>query len=234
MLFRSDSQNKGLAARLNEAIDLARGRFLARMDQDDISYPGRFSSQVALFHNDPQLDLIAVRAITISRRNEIVGFLPSPLSHAKICSKPWRGFYLPHPTWMGRIEWFRKYRYRSPQSYFCEDQELLLRSYRYSKFACVPEIQFAYRVHRSANLKKQLKTRMAVLKVQAESFFKNGQYGSILCAGIVFLLRIGFDVCACLAQVLGARSRRRGSTVLTGPSVRQWEQLKLTLSTTNL
>jgi hypothetical protein len=83
-------------------------------------------------------------------------------------------------------------------------------------------------------LKKQLKTRMAVLKVQAESFFKNGQYGSILCAGIVFLLRIGFDVCACLAQVLGARSRRRGSTVLTGPSVRQWEQLKLTLSTTNL
>src|SRR5450830_847145 len=31
-----DGTNKGLAARLNEAIDLARGQYFARMDQDDV------------------------------------------------------------------------------------------------------------------------------------------------------------------------------------------------------
>ena len=38
-----DGKNKGLAARLNECIDLARGKYFARMDQDDVSYPERFS-----------------------------------------------------------------------------------------------------------------------------------------------------------------------------------------------
>ena len=33
----SDGLNKGLAVRLNEAIDMARGHYFARMDQDDVS-----------------------------------------------------------------------------------------------------------------------------------------------------------------------------------------------------
>src|ERR1700730_9577639 len=37
----SDGSRKGLAARLNECIDRARGRYIARMDADDITYPER-------------------------------------------------------------------------------------------------------------------------------------------------------------------------------------------------
>ena len=37
----NDGLNKGLAARLNQAIDLAKGQYFARMDQDDISMPER-------------------------------------------------------------------------------------------------------------------------------------------------------------------------------------------------
>src|SRR5665647_2642353 len=46
-----DGENKGLAARLNECIDLARGRYIARMDQDDVSYPVRFVRQIAALQN---------------------------------------------------------------------------------------------------------------------------------------------------------------------------------------
>ena len=38
-------ENKGIAASLNEAISLARGRFIARMDADDISLPNRLSQK---------------------------------------------------------------------------------------------------------------------------------------------------------------------------------------------
>ena len=38
----NDGLNKGLAARLNEIMDLGRGVYFARMDQDDISYPQKF------------------------------------------------------------------------------------------------------------------------------------------------------------------------------------------------
>lgn len=39
-------ENKGLIASLNEGIELAKGKYIARMDADDISQPTRFEQQV--------------------------------------------------------------------------------------------------------------------------------------------------------------------------------------------
>lgn len=39
-------ENKGLIATLNEGIDIAKGKYLARMDQDDISLAERFEEQI--------------------------------------------------------------------------------------------------------------------------------------------------------------------------------------------
>ena len=39
-------KNKGLAFRLNEGIKLAQGKFIARMDDDDLSHPERILRQV--------------------------------------------------------------------------------------------------------------------------------------------------------------------------------------------
>ncbi len=224
-----DGSNRGLAARLNEAIDLARGQFLARMDQDDVSYPGRFASQLARFQGDPGLDLLAVRAITISDSCEFVGFFPSPLSHEAICSAPWRGFHLPHPTWMGRIGWFRKHRYRIPESYLSDDQELLLRSYRSSRFACVDEIQFAYRIRDRIRLGKHLRIRWTVLRFQAAAFIGARQYGYVLRAGTVFCLRIALDARTSLGQALFPRVPGSNPRAEATEASRQWEDLKAVL-----
>jgi glycosyltransferase involved in cell wall biosynthesis len=48
-------ENRGLIATLNEGLDLARSPLIARMDADDISYPARFSRQLALFQARPDL-----------------------------------------------------------------------------------------------------------------------------------------------------------------------------------
>lgn len=179
----SDGLNKGLAARLNEAIEMAHGKYFARMDQDDVSYPERFSMQLKLLQRDPCLDVVAASAITISDDNEFTGLLPCPVSHEAICTRPWQGFCFAHPTWMGRIEWFRKYRYTIPGPYFCEDQELLLRSYRASKFGATGEVLFAYRVREIRNLKRVLKTRWTFLKIQARYFIGTKQltYAALSC-----------------------------------------------------
>lgn len=165
-----DGANKGLAARLNEAIDLAHGQYFARMDQDDVSYPERFERQVQALQNEHELDLVAVRAITISDNNQLTGLLPCADSSADISAKPWRGFYLPHPTWMGKIAWFRKYRYATPGPYFCEDQELLLRTYDKSRFLIIREPLFAYRLRDAINWRKLIKTRLTVLNIQLQHF----------------------------------------------------------------
>ena len=188
-----DGENKGLAARLNEAIDLARGSYFARMDQDDVSYPDRFARQIEALERDPQLDLVAARAVTIAGDHRLTGILPASMQK-EISTKPWRGFYLPHPTWMGRIEWFRKYRYAEPGPYFCEDQELLLRSHEESRFGIIDQPLLAYRIRENTPWRKLIKTRLTILPVQLRHFLPKGQLFFTLMAILTFIGRLVLDV----------------------------------------
>jgi len=58
--YRHD--NRGLAATLNRGIELARGTYLARQDQDDLSLPTRFEKQVAHLEAHPNCALLGTRA----------------------------------------------------------------------------------------------------------------------------------------------------------------------------
>jgi glycosyltransferase involved in cell wall biosynthesis len=197
-----DGMNKGLAARLNEAVDLARGKYFARMDQDDASYPTRFERQVELLQKNPQLDLAATRAITIDDKNTAFGEFPYAISHNEICALPWRGFHFPHPTWMGKTEWFRKHRYTVPGPYFCEDQELLLRSHRESQFCTVDEVLYAYRIKHSINFLKLAKTRWTVFAIQAGYFFDINQRHLVFLSALVLFRRFSMDVMKSIGGVM--------------------------------
>jgi hypothetical protein len=50
--------NQGLAATLNRGISLARGKYIARQDQDDLSHPDRISLQVAYMEEHPDCVLL--------------------------------------------------------------------------------------------------------------------------------------------------------------------------------
>jgi hypothetical protein len=54
--------NRGLAGALNHGISLARGRYIARQDQDDLSSPGRLAKQVAFLDANPAFGLVGTRA----------------------------------------------------------------------------------------------------------------------------------------------------------------------------
>ncbi len=139
-----DGTNKGLPTRLNQAIGLAQGEFFARMDADDISWPNRLQRQVDFLLQHPYVDLVGTAALVFGSSGTIRGLFPLHASHEEICRRPWSGFYLPHPTWMGRIEWFKQFLYRT-DAVRSEDQDLLLRSYKTSRFACLPDILLGYR-----------------------------------------------------------------------------------------
>lgn len=215
-----DGMNKGLAARLNECVDLAHGRYIARMDQDDVSYPERLTRQVAMLENTPLLDLVCTRAITISEQDEAVGILPRELTHEAICAAPWRGFYLPHPTWMGRTAWFCKHRYAVPAHYFCEDQELLLRSYAESHFGTSAEILLAYRMRDVIDWKKRLRTRFALLEVQLHHFVSQRQFTFAFMSVLACVGRLIADLRSCMG--IG----HSGSAKLDEETVREWGRVR--------
>lgn len=140
----ADGRRAGLAARLNQAIDLSQGKYLARMDGDDICFPERLERQVCYLEDNPDVDLLGTRAMVFAGDGTVRGVRPFRESHADICKQPWAGFYLPHPTWMGKLEWFRRHRYRV-DVFRAEDQDLLMRTYDSSTFACLPMVLLGYR-----------------------------------------------------------------------------------------
>lgn len=140
----TELENKGLAIRLNQCIDLARGKYFARMDADDIAYPHRLARQVEYLESHAEVDLLGSDALVFRGVGEALGIMVSGHDHESICQTPWSLFPLPHPTWMGRMEWFRRHGYRDTLRKG-QDQELLLRSYRSSRFAALDELLLGYR-----------------------------------------------------------------------------------------
>lgn len=57
-----EQDNKGLAATLNRGIAMARGEYIARQDQDDISLPLRFEKQLTFFSANPHCALVGTRS----------------------------------------------------------------------------------------------------------------------------------------------------------------------------
>ena len=55
-------KNQGLAATLNKGISLANGKYIARQDQDDISFPRRFEKQVAFLEAHPDYGIVGTWA----------------------------------------------------------------------------------------------------------------------------------------------------------------------------
>jgi glycosyltransferase involved in cell wall biosynthesis len=153
----ADGRRMGLAARLNQAVELAQGRFVARMDADDICFPTRFEKQLAYLESHPRVDLLASRAVVFSG-DGLIGVLPVGIDHGDVVRHPFRGFPFPHPTWCGRQEWFRANPYDASLGK-TQDQDLLLRSYRNSIFAGLGEVLLGYR-QPQLELRKLLRGRL--------------------------------------------------------------------------
>lgn len=188
-----DGHHTGIAERLNQAIDIARGRYFARMDADDFSHPERLARQAAALQANPALDLLATRAVLIDAGHQLRGEFPHALSHRDICARPWLGFHFPHPTWMGSIDWFRAHRYAVPAPFRCEDQELLLRCHLTSCFATLDAPLLAYRIPGQTDWRKRARTRRATVGYQSRHYLERREWHLAALASLAWLGKSGLD-----------------------------------------
>jgi glycosyltransferase involved in cell wall biosynthesis len=187
-------ESRGLACRLNEAVRLARGEFIARMDADDISYPQRLAAQVALLRSESSLDVVACKALVFRGDGDPVGIFPVAIDHAGITSRPLSGFRFPHPTWCGRAAWFRKHRYNE-RMFKAQDQELLLRTAATSRFASVDAVLLGYR-QQDLDLGKSIKGRALFSRAIWTEGRKSGQYAHAMSAILAQVAKCAVDAVA--------------------------------------
>lgn len=121
-------QNEGLAAALNKCINIASGKYLARMDDDDISLPDRFLKQYEFLEMNDTYDWVGCEA-DLFDSNSIWGRASRPElpdSNSFLHSSPFV-----HPSVMFRSSVFSgNTRYSvSKITARCEDYELFMRLY---------------------------------------------------------------------------------------------------------
>jgi Glycosyl transferase family 2 len=219
-----------LAVRLNQAVALSRGEFIARMDADDICFPERLARQIARLREDPKLDLIGCGSVVFTSSGELVGEMPMGLHHREIASRPFVGFSLPHPTWCGRASWFRNNPYDGSLEY-AEDQDLLLRSFRHSKLAGLDTVLLAYRQDRLA-LKKLLPGRATFAKSAWRHGTATGEALPALGGIAVHVAKSIVDV-ATLGLGLKRRMQLKRLKPVSPVVERQWRQLQEGLATSS-
>ncbi len=222
-----DNHSKGLPARLNEAIELAAGEFIARMDGDDVCYPRRLELQLAYLRSHPEVDLVGGGVLVFERAGMVLGKRIPPENHQEICRKPYAGFPLAHPTWFGKTAWFRRHGYREI-AVRCEDQDLLLRAFRTSRFANLPLIVLGYR--EQLDLSKILRSRWFFARMVLLEYACNKQLATGLRGVLEQNLKSIIDIVA-VASGLKFHLLRHRAKPATSEAVLQWQQVWRTANT---
>lgn len=139
--------NRGLIATLNEGIDLAEGKYIARMDADDISLPKRLEKQVQLLESQSDVGICGCMYKFTGASNDNVHVY---LKHDYIATRLLFGVPFAHPSVMFRKSLFDENNLRYSSNYIhCEDYELWTRCIKLTKFSNVEEHLFLYRIHDS-------------------------------------------------------------------------------------
>lgn len=137
-----------LSGALNLGLDHARGRYIARMDADDISLPRRLEIQARFMEQNPGIGLCGS---WIRYFGAMQSVLERPLHHEDIRAFALIDTPFAHPTVMIRRDLLEQHRLRFDGSYFpTEDFELWTRAMRHFQMANLPQVLLRYRAHGSS------------------------------------------------------------------------------------
>lgn len=113
--------NQGLAAALNDAIEVAHGDLIARMDSDDISLPDRFMLQEQYMDEHPEVDILGGSIREFNDEGTLSTVCRYPRTMQEVLRTMYKASPLAHPTVMYRSSFFKAgYRYSS-KYHICED-----------------------------------------------------------------------------------------------------------------
>lgn len=177
---------QGLVPALNRGLAKAGGRYLARMDSDDICLPHRFQAQVEELEDRPELGVVGGAVLTIDGRGGVTGQRIYPHGNA-LRERLLRGDLLCHPAIMGRAELFRQAGGYRAYYQHCEDYDLWLRLSSLAELDNLTEPLLLYRVHEGSVTRRHAGPQML---------------GMLVAQGVHLVVRrTGRDITAELAPV---------------------------------
>ena len=161
---------QGLAATLNHCLHYAKGNFIARMDDDDISYPQRFEKQLAFLQAHPQIGFVS-SSVDIFDGTQITRFRrlkDFPTKYDLV----WNSAFV-HPATLFRADILRKaggYRV-APETIRGQDYDLFMRLYGAGFYgANLQEAVYRYTINPASYAKRTFQARRGEAHIRKYGF----------------------------------------------------------------
>lgn len=171
-------ENKGYTVALNEGLGYAEGRYIARMDADDIALPNRFAKQVTFLEENPNYVVVGSRVLLIDPEGLPICSFIQQTSHEEIddghmtgCS----GALIVHPAAMLRYDSLQKIGGYHTEMEPAEDLDLFLRLAEIGKLTNLPDILLKYRMHlKSVGHSRRIEQKRAAASAVREAHHRRG------------------------------------------------------------
>jgi glycosyltransferase involved in cell wall biosynthesis len=159
--------NLGLIATLNRGIELSNGEFIARMDADDIAFPDRFSEQINVLKNCPEIGVVGCWIQRFGFKDDIFEL---PVNDAEIKTSLFFFCPLSHPAVILRKCLLIDNNIRYDERFLdAEDYQLWFQLVKVAKFYNIPKVLLKYRIHENQKFFTDAKpSQDSVLRIKKE------------------------------------------------------------------
>lgn len=136
-----NKKNSGLTNSLNIGLLECRGKYIARLDADDLCIPGRFIKQIECLEKNPQVGLVGSNAILIDENGYEFGKTSIRQANGQeyVDQLEKMEAFFPHSSWMMRKQVVEQLGGYDDFYHKAQDYEFLLRCSEYCEIACLSE-----------------------------------------------------------------------------------------------
>lgn len=175
-------ENVGVSQTVKYAIEKSKGKFLARMDADDIAHPQRLEKELNYLLKNPQTVAVGSQCYLINKKGKIIGKKTFPVKFEDIYKYIFTFIPVQQPTLMiNRTKLPKDFEYYYDGMNTAEEVELLFKLFQYGKVENLKETLHYYRLHdKNTSLQNLKKTFLLTLLSRIKAIFKYDYKPTIL------------------------------------------------------
>ncbi len=187
ILLIMNEKNLGLTRSLNKALQIARGKYIARQDSDDISLSERLEMQIEFLEKKENIALLGTKGFIIDEKDQILGYWDPVTEPVQLKKKIFRGNQFLHTSVVFRKEVVIGLGSYDEHFRYSQDYDLWIRLLKEHEAANLPVYLVKYRVNKeSVSFKREKQQEKNLLKI----WIKNLKYGNLPPEALIYFSRV--------------------------------------------